>query len=326
MIGVVLTHVLSFNFGTPLVNAAWNYLHFVVPVFVFCSGYILYAKHAQTTWSLSSVLRWTGTRTIRLLAPYYIVTAIHYLFLYGAPAVFSGLGLSWEKSFMVRTILLVGIDYGWLPLLFIELMIITPILLMGYKNVRIRFGIVIIGITSSVLFLFTHISLPFYATMWIPWSLVMMFAFRQRQQDMQRADKNHIHEIIRIALAFGVYLTLSTWISMRNGSHTLTAHKYPPDIYYLSYAYGMGMILVLLAKSIERSGRFQSLFRWISCHSYELYFIHYIASDFVQTIRHQSAFISNIWIQILMTFLLSGAGTYLYVRGKDMISLLLRKR
>jgi len=159
IIGVIVTHILSYNLGTTLTNTIWNYLHFVVPVLIFCSGYVMYQKYATVRWTKESLVAWYKKRSIRLLQPYALWTLLHYALWYVFPKYFSGLGL----------------DYGWLPLLFIELMIVTPFYLSVWKNQKLLLTMLISASTIVLLFFKPSINYQFY--MWIPWSIVLLLSF-----------------------------------------------------------------------------------------------------------------------------------------------------
>jgi peptidoglycan/LPS O-acetylase OafA/YrhL len=263
-VGMIVTHILSYRLGTTITNTVWNYLHFVVPLFIFCSGYISYTHYADTKWTRELLAGWYKKRLIRLLQPYVIFTAIHYAFWKLLPGYFSGLGL----------------DYGWLVLLFVELMFVTPLYISAWNARNLRIGLLSLTFASTIVLLFVRPHINYQIYMWIPWSFIYLLSFYAVKQ--QILTKRYI----QIAVGAFIFFVLGNWVVPHLGQPlTLTLHKYPPDIFYLSYGIGMGAVLLL----IEPLGIFHqkyvtAVIRWISRYSYELFFAHYIVIDLVVTI------------------------------------------
>ena len=223
IIGIIITHILSYNLGTTLTNTVWNYLHFVVPLFVFCSGYVAYGKPMDYK-----------KRTVRLLAPFLIWTTLHWVL---------GLGLR--------------LDYSWLPILFLELMIVTPIYMSLWKSHRLY---LVLAIFISTL-LKPPIDYRLY--MWLPWSSILLLSFFAREK--------RINPIIPALVGFSIFMIGNWLLSILHQPLTLTLHKYPPDIFYLSYGVMIGSILLLITPK-----KISPIVRWFSIHSYNIFFAHYI--------------------------------------------------
>ena len=118
IIGVMVIHSLALFLGPSAVNQLWNYLEFVVITFVACSGYVTWLSFSN---GHKSLLPWYGNRFVRLYIPYLLYAAV-YLVLHG---------MLFHTSFFVSSLFLTGgIDVGWLPLLFLQLALITPVLIL----------------------------------------------------------------------------------------------------------------------------------------------------------------------------------------------------
>lgn len=266
IIGVVITHILSYNLGATLTNTIWNYLHFVVPMLVFCSGYVAYQKYATTHWTIKNTLLWYKKRAIRLIKPYALWTVVHYGLWCIFPKYFSGLGL----------------DYGWLPILFLELMLVTPLYLYIWKTKKLLFIFLIF--LSTVLLLFFKPSLDFRIDMWLPWSAILLLSFLTASQTVKS-----IPYIIVAVCAFAVFIAGNILLPILHQPLTLTLHKYPPDLFYLSYGIGIGCILLLIQPhDIFQGKHIKRTLLWLSVNSYNLFFAHYIILDLVVTLLRHS--------------------------------------
>ncbi len=316
IVGMIATHVLSYNLGTNVINIIWNYLHFVVPLFVFCSGYVMYRQYETITWNPATLTNWYKRRAVRLILPYYAFTTLHYFLWFLLPGIVSGLGLSRSPQFMLSSIFLVGVDYGWLPILFLELMFITPFILSIRKSRGLSIAVMIAAAASTVFFVFVRPDVDFRLTMWLPWSAILLVSFAAARVDAQRETKPILYLAIA-GTAFAVFAYGYWFLSSLHFPLTLTLHKYPPDIFYLSYGIGMGSLLILR----ERFGIFhaepvRAVIRWISSRSYGLFFVHYIVIDIIQTYERVHANTFPVWWQLILSLFGSIALIRLYEEGQ----------
>lgn len=284
---VIVTHVLSRNLGSDIINRIWNYLHFVVPIFVFSSGYVLYRKYHAKDWKLKETLGWYKRRAVRLLIPYYLFLIVHYLLWLLFPQVLTGYGLSWSPRFFISSLALVGVDYGWLPILFLELMMLTPLYLAAWKIRPLRY--VLIGLFGvSTIFVFAGRSpIDYRLVMWLPWSFVYALSFEASRVSLLERGRQYVTPLLLGALGFlSIYGFSTFFMGHVLAPLTLTLHKYPPDFYYLSYGLGLGSLLLYASLQVKRMA---SSITFISEHSYSLFFVHYIGIDIVEKIRLQYA-------------------------------------
>src|SRR4030042_497046 len=181
---VIIIHVLQFNLGNPLSRFFWNYLNFIVITFVFCSVYVLELKYGNKLNSFNKIFIWWKKRLLRLLIPFYIYLAVHYLLWNLLPNFFIGFDLKNNFDYLKNSVLLIGgVSTNWLPLLFIELALIFPLLKIIKKHnwllvTYIFFSLVITGFyTYSTI---TGFSLFHYyrLLMVIPYSLVALLAMQ----------------------------------------------------------------------------------------------------------------------------------------------------
>lgn len=297
---VIVTHVLSRNLGPDLINTVWNFLHFVVPLFVLCSGYVMYRQQTHTEMNSRSLLPWFLKRAERLVLPYYAYLALHYVLWFMFPALFSGYGLSTSLQFIASSLLFVGVDFGWLPLLFLELMILTPLYLKLLSTSRLRIVGIFIGFLISLIFVFTRVTVDYRFVMWIPWSVIYLLSFEAAHRKLFE-DNHALHiPLLLIAVVFGMlFVILTKTLSGYGTPLTLTVHKYPPDAYYLSYSLSIGSMVTLVLSRMHDL----PLVTWLSREAYALYFAHYIAFDILYFFR--SRYQISLLGQLLFVFMLS---------------------
>lgn len=315
IIAVIVTHVLSYNLGTNLINVVWNYLHFIVPILVFCSGYVTYRAYSSTTWTLPTLITWYKKRIVRLVLPYYIIILLHYALWFAFPSVFSGYGIQKNIYFIIRSILFIGVDYGWLPLLFLELMLLTPLYLTLYKHKPYNIITLIPLGASSVALFFIHLPLDYRIVMWLPWSSILFLSFivaNYHTNTKPLLPKNIIY-IMGTTVSLMIFLFLDSLLSYMGRQTTLTVHKYPPDIFYLSYGIGLGSTLLLLENIAHRYIEFlRSILWWLSTYSYELFFAHYLVIDILRTVMKSKNVHIPVILQCVLVLIISIEAVHIY--------------
>ncbi len=301
IIGVIAIHVLSYSPVSRLNDFVGNYLHFVVVAFVFCSGYVMFSRYPERVQTLKQTLKWYKKRLIRLLLPFYIYLGLHYLLWILFPNYFSGLGLQKSSNFIVNSIFLTGgQNLNWLPLLFIELMFLFPIFALFHK--RKKSLILYLSFTFAVTIFFTFFRFPYNYyrfEMWIGWSIVflMPMTFVIYEKEKLRIKTYILFGGIS-AIIFTILFILWHFIPR---SFYLIDHKYPPDLYNLSYGTAISMILILISKfKIFEKKIIKKAYLFLSKHSYNLFFVHYIVLDF--SIKQN---IVNFWFVLLGSILIS---------------------
>lgn len=287
ILGMCAIHVYAYRQLSSLDTAIWNYLNFVVVGFVFCSGYVLFAKYADVLRQ-KNIFGWYKKRILRLLLPFYVFLVIYSLLVWLFPALFHGFDLQLNPIFFVKSIFLMegGLGLSWLPLLFIELMILFPFLAYFWKHKKkALYGYTAVALASAIFF--TLYSFPYEhyrLVMWLPWSLVVIFSFYAFVRDEKYSPlKNYLSYMAIFGLLFAALY--SQWDQF-DRSYLLTKNKYPPNMFFLLYAsFGSSLVLVIsywkvfLWKPLKRFVLFTSLV------SYTLFFVHFIVLDFALTTK-----------------------------------------
>ncbi len=314
---VVLTHVLAYHLGEKTTWWLWNYSHFVVVGLVFSSAYLYANSRASSTDNFS--FGWFYKRFLRLYKPYFIYLIVHAFLMNVFPSYFLGYG--WKKTmpFFIQNMTLTGgVDFGWLPLLFIQLAMLSPLLLyiVRSKSYGRIYAISILLFVSLTAF-FRIPSTYSRLVAWIPWSSIAALGFIYSD-----FEKNGLKNFRKLS-AYGTSVCAVIWIAffMLLGRPELpfafSNHKYPPDISYLSYGATFTFIILWLTQTVSISSK--NIIRgvtFISKNSYTIFFVHFIFLDLVMT-----KFRAN-WIYESV-YVLSGTLLVTYLIAKK--TLLLRK-
>lgn len=307
IIGVIAIHVFSDNLTNGLNTFIWNYLHFIIVAFVFCSGYVMYALYASKLTTLKSIGLWYKKRLIRLLLPFYYYLFIHYLLTFLFPRFFSGLGLQFSWKYVLESITLIGgVNLNWLPLLFLQLAVLFPILVYFSKNKKALFWgyVVIASLTTIALTIWQFPYARYRAVMWLPWSLflILPWYFVRHEQVAIR-----IKPYLTLAALGAVgYIVFSVIWHAVGRSITLIDNKYPPNLYYLSYNIGGSFLLASIAVlPFLQKKKIVALYEFISRTSYSLFFIHFILLDFTLSLVHNFHIPLGVGVQFIFILITS---------------------
>lgn len=311
IIVIMMTHVYSKHLGNAFDFALWNNLHFVVVGFIFSSGYVLTNKYQHSLTTVQQTLHWYKKRIIHLVVPFYWYLLAHYTLWYMFPGLFNGLELKKNLHYVAQSLIFYdGISLNWITLLFIQLMVIFPILMWMMNTKRKLFALyTICAAASAVYFVMYRFPYDHYrSVMWLPWSLIFLLGayISQIEKNTNNAVRTMVYFKVGVA-ALSVYSLLWLLLDMYQRAHVLIDHKYPPNIFYLSYgvAATMGMLAFMKITKIHTNRFIHKIGTHISKHSYELYFIHYIVLDAVLKLTGNTAFWSEPWMQSILVVAVS---------------------
>lgn len=285
VLGMIAIHVLNKYLSSKSVFPAWNYLHFVEVGFVFCSGY-LFAKQQSKTCNQNSI-QTALCRLKRLYYPYLVYVAVHLSLTYFLPEYFSGVNYVFNLHYFTSSVLLTGgVDLGWLTVLFIQLSLISPFLwkIVNKKKIGLVFFFTVF-LLSLVLVFYRIDSIYSRISSWFFWSLITMFSFYVALIEDRIKQKTFFIAMIMTGLFSGLlHLILHLFLLRLNLPTILTLHKYPPDFFFLSYGMTFTAILYLIfSKATIKNKIVEGFVVFISSHSYELLFLHYLVLDFMFT-------------------------------------------
>ncbi|OGK18422.1 hypothetical protein A3D80_02650 [Candidatus Roizmanbacteria bacterium RIFCSPHIGHO2_02_FULL_40_13b] len=286
MLIIILTHVTQYHLSNPITSFIWNYSHFAVVLFIFCSVSVLLPSYERMEHTVASITRWYKKRVVRLILPFYWYLLAHFSLMIVFPTIFSGNGLKLNFDFILKSVFLTGgIDLNWLVLLFIELALIFPIMeyISRKKSLATFYFLLSTFFVTATLFLPSLHSL-YRVYMIIAWSLVTLISILVVKQKLKP-----LHIFIISGISFGLqffflgFFAKVVPIHLKGGiatTHNLISHKYPPDLYYLSYAIFMSFLVYKLTKlHLFEVVLLKRFLTFVSKSSYTLFFIHYIVLD-----------------------------------------------
>lgn len=301
---IIITHVFQYHLGGFFNTFVWNYVHFAVVLFVFCSVSVLLPSVERMEMNATSLFAWCKKRFWRLIKPFYSYLFAHAILILLLPSVFNGNGLKLTPEFLLDSIKLTGgINFNWLVLLFIEIALVFPLIykVSQRRSWSIGWGIASFSFIVATLFL-PELNSSYRTIMIIGWSLIVLLSILVVQIKIKA-----FHVFLGALAAFSMLLLMpNNYFTGANLSSRLIDHKYPPDIYYLSYATMVSMVVYFLgkAKFWEKSWLKEAI-SFISKHSYEIFFIHYIVLD--ASLR----FSLGVWSHLLFVFTVTMLATYL---------------
>ena len=262
MLIMVMIHVTAFYLSQKTTYLVWDYTHFVVPIFAFCSAYLYFERKSDSPFNISYIIK----RVKRLLIPYYFYLLIYFLYL----TIFKHQPLGFVPI-LKHVFLFGGRDLNWLVILFLYFLFLLPFIRFLSNKPLYLWVFTFVSFASSIILLFVKFPYHFRLIMWLPWSAILLFTY------FFVTSKNKIRFMLISATMWILIYFVGKYLLLGQGKTLVfTENKYPPNIYYL--AYGMFWILVLyifhnkLSKFIKPV---QPFFDFMSRYSYSLFFIHF---------------------------------------------------
>ncbi len=303
IIGVMVIHSLALFLGPSLNNTIWNYLEFVVIPFVACSGYVTWLSFVSGN-KQRHIVDWYVKRLFRLYIPFAAYMVIYAGLAYTLPTIVSGRGIILAPKFFLTSLLLSGgADVGWLPLLFLQLSILTPILIwMTRDSKRYYIGQGLLGLLALGM-VFIPIPTTYSRVFaWLPWSFIYLLGMK-----VAMLEQNNKLRLAKVALASvgsaGLWIMLQYILHAKGMLLTFTLHKYPPDLFYLSYGVAVTGALLWSIKQLEIFLRpVESFITFVSQKSYGMFLTHLIVLDFLTTSFKGITVIPTILGSVVLTF------------------------
>lgn len=282
--GVMAVHALALFLGSSVHNTIWNYLEFVVIAFVGCSGYVTWLSFQKEDTRVQFT-SWYPKRFVRLYYPYIAYVASYAALAYVFPGFIKGRLITFSASFFTSSLFLSGgADVGWLVTLFVELALLTPVFIWIMKEAgRIYVFIGLLGLLTLVM-VFLPVSAEYSRVIaWVPWSFVYLVGMLYAKSETNKSFRIGIL-FIAGAIAAIIWVALRLALIERGSVLTFTLHKYPPDLFYLSYGLAVSAALLWMIKQSEQKLMFTAPFiTFISRTSYGMFFIQLIVLDFLTT-------------------------------------------
>jgi len=245
---------------------------FAVVAFLFCSAVLTVQRPYPT--SFQELVQYFYKRVKRLIIPFYVFFIIYVVFINLAG------GKHFKEGYVMDSFLLIGgIDFNWLVLLFIQIMLITPLLQYLFDKQKKLLHFYASGaFISSILFL-KYSPLPYYRSiMWLPWSLVIVYVLY-----LEKIWKNKAL-FFWTTFLFGALFLSTQQLVLRPLHHSFSMYdnKYPPNLYHLSYSlFAVNILYYLSRHKLFSSKIIQSVIHFFSVNSYQIFFIHIIVIEAV---------------------------------------------
>jgi len=270
MLIMVVIHVTAFYLSDKNTSLIWDYVHFVVPIFTFCSAYLYFERKSDAPFNISYVIK----RVKRLLIPYYIYLLVYFLFF----LIFKNQPLN-LMIILKQALLFGGRDLNWLVVLFLYFLFLLPFIRFLSSKPIYLWAFAFVSFASSIVLLFVKFPIHFRLIMWLPWSAIILFTY------FFVSSKNKDRFItISIIVGFLVYFFGRYLLAMQGKTLVFTENKYPPNIYYLAYGLFWISILYTFHNKLSIFVRpFQPFFDFMSRHSYSLFFIHFFYLSIITT-------------------------------------------
>lgn len=311
LFSVFIVHSLAYYLNISTISTIWNYLHFGVVGLVFCSGYIS-VQHILTPLSSKALIPWFWKRFKRLYLPFLVYLLFYMILVKIFPGFFRGQTIKLNFTFLFQSLFfLEGIDIGWLTLLFIQLMLLTPLFAWIIKDTTRFIGYAIfVGIIIIYNLIYPIPSTYSRIIAWLPWSLIYLIGARIALQNAKKQISRWWFLIMGITLSI-IWLIL--WVILLNLGIllTLTRHKYPPDIFYLLYGTWITSGLLFFISFVKHIPKFiTQLIIYLSQNSYGLFLLQLIVLDFMVTTFHPKPLLT-ILFSILITTSINGFWNFL---------------
>ncbi len=293
ILAIIVIHTNAYYLESPLAKFIWNYSQFAVQTFVFCSAYIFFQKEAfKKEFAFFSYFK---KRLKRLVLPYY------YYLIFFIPLVSLLNPKRVGIDYIVRQVTLTttNLDLNWFIVLFLYFALLMPFISYLYKNKKLLFYLFcLLSLGSSLFFISNQLPINYKLTMWLPWSLIIIFALY-----FARFEQKKMFVIWSLFVSCILFLVLRYWLII--GSHSLAFfdNKYPPNFYFLIYGIFLTILLFYLAKlRIFNMHYSRKVVHFLSIHSYSIFFIHFLLIFFLDYLFDLKIFT---WWQFFTIILIS---------------------
>jgi len=272
---VILIHVMANYKGVSDTHFLfWDLIHFSVGIFVFASGF-LQGNATREVKDVKDVLSELYIRFKRIALPYYQYVIICAVIL-GSLTSFNEVFKRFTLNFTWDTLTLAGgFGNNWIPRLFMMLSIAYVLLALIKKRWRSVLPYAYTACFLITIYLLVISGVSGKGWWMLPgWLVLYLSGFY--------TVKNYIKDnLVRLALFSGI-LTVVSYIGVLQlgDSTSLFGHKYPPDIFFVTYNLFLTVLFLLLSRWLfgvfKRKKRIMQSFNFLSRTTYEIFFYHLI--------------------------------------------------
>lgn len=262
---MMLTHVTVFYPSSVVARTLWDFSHFSVALFIFCSVYLFLQKQLAVGHHSIAFVPYIKKRFVRLVMPYYLFLPFFLLTVWFLkPQTITG-------KYLLQSIFLIGgVDISWLVLLFLYFAFLLPPFLFVLRRKVLFWLWFALALGSSILYLWYIPPFSYKFIMWLPWSLMLFFSLLFLRWEHKKRKR-----VVLFVLLTVLFLALYSFRFFADQSVILIHNKYPPNLFYLSYGMAVLMLLSFVLRKLQ-SPILLSVIHYFSKYSYELFFIHYL--------------------------------------------------
>lgn len=256
-------------------NPHWTIMQlreFDVPLIVFLSG-VSYMLSAQKYGNVE-YLPYCWKRFKRLVLPTWAFLLVYYAVLYTGTSITGNLNVNWDEIFHNFT-LTTG-WYVWIIRVFLIIAFVAPFLYKlttRFTNQQFWLFFIVILVAYEFVAKLSDNNVYYYLTMCIPY--MMLFSYGVVSKRMTK--RNLLLVACFSIVVFG--LTAIYYYATTGTFQPTQICKYPPQIYYTSYAIAVTTALWIYRKNIERccdALGLSNILSFIGSHTLWIYFWHII--------------------------------------------------
>jgi len=250
---IILIHVLAKYLYFAFSYNIWNFLHFVEILLIFCSGASLAYSHPKFR-DAKEIFGFIKKRISRIVIPWWIFTFIFLAVLFTFDFI-SRQPFRYGAEYILRTLFLFGIGggnaYGWILAVILGLSVLYPFIVLFVKRygyLTMLFSAILMMALFEIFGRYTG-KWPFfiYLNYLVPFALGIYYASGKK--------------LLKPLVLFAMLVMLSIFMVIKVGETTeLTNHKWPPDLFFVSYSLSMTLLIFFIAGKKNLSGRITDFF------------------------------------------------------------------
>lgn len=242
---IILAHVCTNQYILQIRN-------FDVPLMEVISGFLAIDSYKRSIENNQSIFNYYWKRISRLLIPTWMFLSLYFLLVFLLVFITKGT-YPYSFSTILRSFLLLdGIGYVWIIRVYLICALLTPLFFYFNKKIKsskMTFLILLIVYVLYELFVFSGINesnviFEFIIAYAIPYGIIYVLGMVSRKT-------SHVEDMKISIIFFFIFVLSSVCIFLiYNQIQATQIMKYPPTIYYISYALFMSFLLMGIFKMI----------------------------------------------------------------------------
>ena len=286
MLGLIAAHVTTSDFVFQLRS-------FDVPMMVFLSGVV----YSNSKTASSRYTTYVYKRFVRIIIPAWIFIILYFGFIKHD-----------EFATIVSRFCLLTDWYVWIMRVFFIIAIVAPIIskfLDSISTIQCYYTLLALLLFNEILCRLPiaygrSADINVIIIMNVAYVLIFSFGY------IIKRTKNKISYGLIMFFSM-LYVTVAGWYWYRTGEYVLTqTQKYPPRLYYLSYAFAWFYVLWILKDritSLAKTIHVMDLLSFVGSHTMWIYFWHIVILDYVGVLEsYNSRYAVTLIVAVLITY------------------------